>query len=269
MTNSPVGIAHPAGRVQFNHSEGVGWISLDNPRKHNAMSLQMWRSLINCMERLEADPIIRCIVIRGEGDRAFCAGADIDEKHDVGEEQARENTALVLRGQRAVGGCKKPTIAMVSGYCLGGGLGLALGCDMRVAATSASFGIPAARIGLSYYYNELKRLTDLVGPARAKQLFFTADRISADRALEIGLVENVVSSEELLTFTSNMAKRIAANAPLSIAAARRSIDVAAGFGTQRDIAECDSLAEACLLSEDYAEGRMAFREKRPPVFSGR
>ena len=229
----------------------------------------MWRSLIDVLAAFEDDPAVRCVVIRGGGERAFCAGADIAEKQGVEGSQALADLDLGLAGMKALTSFRKPLIAMVSGYCIGAGLGIVTACDLRIAAGNASFGIPPAKLGLGYPYAETKRLTDLVGPAVAKQMLFTADRIDAERALLAGLANEVVAPGELLEFTSTMARRIAANAPLTIAAAKHSIATALSNPSERDIAGCDERARACLSSEDYAEGRLAFKEKRQPVFHGR
>ncbi|MEM5318290.1 enoyl-CoA hydratase [Paraburkholderia sp. JHI869] len=256
------------GHIRASVTEGIGWITLANPTKHNAVSLSMARSLVECLREFSNDQAVRCVVIRGEGDRAFCTGSDISEKQDIDTAQAAENASVILAAQRAVRSFSKPILAMVFGYCLGGGLAIALGCDLRLAGTGASFGIPAAKLGLSYYYQEMKLLTDLVGPSRCKLMTFTGDRITADRALQIGLVDDVVPAEQLLSFVTDLARRIASNAPLSVAAAKYAVEVALSDAATPDVAGCDARARACLSSEDYAEGRRAFREKRPPRFQG-
>jgi enoyl-CoA hydratase len=257
------------GRVLSSRSDGVGWIVLDNPGKRNAISLAMWRSLTTALADFAADAAVRCVVIRGQGEAAFCAGADVGEKQGLGAEQAQQDTEFALACMRTIREFHKPVLAMITGYCIGAGVAIALSCDIRLAGSGASFGIPAARLGLAYHYHEIKRLTDLVGAARAKQALFTADRMSAERALAIGLIDELVPQAELLSFVTAMVGRIAANAPLTIAAAKHAVDTAASDLPVRDIAGCEAMAWACLDSEDYAEGRRAFRDKRPPVFRGR
>ncbi|HSV78022.1 MAG TPA: enoyl-CoA hydratase [Ramlibacter sp.] len=259
----------PAGRIRVSSEQGVGWVVLDNPRKHNAMSLAMWGALADALAGFAQDPAVRCVVLRGEGDKAFCAGADIAEKQGKGAEQSAADSQLSQRGLEAVHGFAKPVIAMIDGYCLGGGLALALACDMRISATSGIFGIPAAKLGLAYNYNAIKRLTELVGPAQARQILFTADRLPAQRALQLGLVNEVVEPDQLQDFVRAMAGRIAANAPLTIAAAKQAIATAVSDAPGRDLAGCEERMRACLASDDYAEGRRAFQEKRAPVFQGR
>lgn len=257
------------GRVACTAAEGVGWIVLDNPRRHNAMSLDMWRSLADGLAAFEADPAVRCVVVRGAGDRAFCAGADIGEKQGADAGRAAQDLGVTLAGLRALAAFPKPVLAMISGYCLGAGVAIALACDVRLAAAGAQFGIPAAKLGLAYEYSEIKRLADLVGPARARQMIFTGDRFPAGRALQFGLVEEVVAAGELEAFAADMAARIAANAPLTIAAAKQAIATVVSDPPGRDIEACNARARACLASEDYAEGRRAFQEKRAPAFRGR
>jgi enoyl-CoA hydratase/carnithine racemase len=232
------------------------------------MSVAMWRELLDVLDKFDSDPAVRCVVIRGEGGRSFCAGADIGEKQGITAEQAAADNKVTLASLRAIEDLGKPVVAMVSGYCIGAGMAIALACDLRVAAIGSSFGIPAAKLGLAYYYSEIKRLTDVVGPARAKQIIYTADRIPVERALEFGLVNEIVAADQLPLFVTAMAARIVANAPLTIAAAKHAVATALSDAQVRDIAGCDARARACLASEDYAEGRIAFREKRPPVFRG-
>ncbi len=265
----PNPIPASVGQVHASLDGGVAWVILDNLPKRNAMSLAMWRELRAALLDLAQDPQVRCVVLRGAGDKAFCAGADVAEKQGLDAAQSEADTQIALEGLQAVREFPKPLIAMVSGYCIGAGVAIALGCDIRVAAEGASFGVPAARLGLAYYYIDLKRLSDAVGPARAKQMLFTADRIDAQRALQIGLVEEVTAPSELREAVAAMARRIAANAPLTIAAAKHAIVTAVSDPPGRDLARCEALASACLSSDDYEEGRRAFKEKREPRFQGR
>lgn len=257
------------GCLHLTVDQGVAWIVLDNPRKYNAMSLAMWRTLLDTLETLGADPAVRCLVLRGEGERAFCAGTDLAEKQGVDGDEARAAIKVPLAALQALSAFGKPTVAMVSGYCLGAGMAIALECDLRIADDTATFGIPAARLGLPYPYGQIKRLTDVVGPASAKQIVFTGDRYSAQQAHQLGLVNEMIPTAELIIVVTATAARIAQNAPLTIAAAKYAIGTVLSDEAVRDIAGCDARAHACLTSEDYCEGRRAFAEKRAPVFRGR
>jgi len=257
------------GRVRRSVEGGVAWIVIDNPGKHNAMSLAMWGQLSDALSRSNVDPEVRCVVLRGQGDRAFCAGADIDEKQGVSPEQSKADRQLAVAGMEAVRNSAKPVIAMVSGYCIGGGLATALACDWRVASSNAKFGIPAARLGIAYNYESAKALTEVVGPAWARQILYTADRLDADQALRIGLVNEVADPGQLEDFVRGMAARIAANAPLSIAAAKHAVALAVSDPPGRSLQSCEAHEHACHASADFEEGRRAFQAKRPPVFHGR
>jgi len=163
----------------------------------------------------------------------------------------------------------KPTIAMVAGYCLGGGVALAIACDLRIAAVGSRFGIPAAKLGLACLYPVVKRVTDLVGPSTAKRILFAAEQFAAEEALRFGLIDELVPADALAATAKNLASRIAANAPLTIAAAKHAVDTAISEPADRDITGCAEREQACLESQDYIEGRRAFTEKRAPVFQGR
>lgn len=258
------------GRIHAHVTAGVGWIVLDNPGKKNAISLSMWRSLIAALHHFEAEPDVRCVVIRGHGEDAFCAGADLAEKSGGETSIAGARMQQTLDGLRMIAEFSKPVIAMVSGYCLGAGLAIALACDLRLAAVNARFGIPAARLGLAYNYSEMKRLVDLIGPSQAKRIVFTADQVAAKEAHQMRLVDEVVALNALLSITTAMANRIAANAPLTISTAKHTVATAlAGDAMRGGIARCEKLAQACLVSEDHREGLRAFAEKRTPLFQGR
>lgn len=251
--------------------EGViGWMIFNNPARHNAMSVDMWSAVSEIMAGFEADPDVRVIVLTGAGEKAFVSGADIsqfDTMRSNKDEVARYD-AIAQRANEALSGASKPTIAMVRGYCIGGGLGVALRCDLRIAAEGSRFGIPAAKLGLGYGYAGAKMLTDLVGPSVAKDIFFTARQIETSEALRIGLINHVVAADQLESFTRSYAETIAANAPLTVRTAKMAVDAAMQDPGERDLAAIQASVDACFASEDYKEGRRAFAEKRRPQFRG-
>jgi enoyl-CoA hydratase len=261
------------GRIVSAIEGGIGWIVLDNPSKLNAISIAMWQEMSDALAGFAADPAVRCVVLRGEGDRAFCVGADVAEKEKNAAENASksnaEQNAVAFAAMKRLTNFEKPTIAMIRGYCLGGGLALALCCDMRFSETVSRFGIPAARLGLAYNYNGLTKLVALVGPSTAKRIMFTADRFPAEQAQRFGLIDEALPAEELAGFVSDISGRIAANAPLTIASAKFNINQALLDAADRDQEGILHRENTALSSEDFIEGRRAFLEKRPPVFKAR
>ena len=249
----------------------IGRIIFNNPARHNAVSLEMWQALAGIMDDFEADERIRVIVVTGAGGKAFVSGADISEfKEKRASEEAvaaysKISEAARLRLQETL----KPTIAMIRGYCIGGGVGTALACDLRIAADGSKFGIPAAKLGLGYGYDGIKRLIDLVGPAVAREIFFTARQFTADEALRMGLVNQVVPGERLDRYVNEYCEMIAANAPLTVRSVKMIVREAMKDPEKRDLALCRRVVEECFASADYVEGRTAFMEKRRPVFTGR
>ncbi len=250
---------------------GIGWITFNNPARRNAISVAMRHAILQIMEDFGTDDGVRVIVMKGAGGKAFVSGADISEfeKERNTEEQRAAYAALSQRVSDAMNSMEKPMVAMINGFCLGGGLGTALTADIRIAADDAQFGIPAARMGLGYPYRGMKALVDVVGPAYAKEIMFTARRFSAEEALRIGLVNRVVPVAALEETVRELAATIAANAPLTVRASKAIIGEALKDEGARDMALCERLAEGCMASEDYKEGRRAFMEKRPPAFVGR
>ena len=249
----------------------IGRIIFNNPARHNAVSLDMWQAVAQIMEDFEQDDAIRVIVLSGAGGKAFVSGADISEfkeKRDSVEAAAAyakiSETARV-RLQETL----KPTIAMIRGYCIGGGMATALACDIRIAAEGSKFGIPAAKLGLGYAYDGIRKLIDIVGPAYAREIFFTARQFTAEEALGMGLINRIVPDGELESYVENYCKTIAGNAPLTVRAAKQIVREVLKDESKRDMALCKRVVEECFASQDYTEGRTAFMEKRRPVFTGR
>jgi enoyl-CoA hydratase len=249
----------------------IGWMIFNNPDRRNAVSSEMWEAIPLIMDRFEQDPGVRAIVLRGAGERAFVAGADISqfEQNRSSPETVAKYDRIGEVASRRLSGTEKPTIAMIQGWCIGGGVGIAIGCDLRIAAEGAKFGIPAARLGLGYGAPGVKKLMDLVGPAHTKEIFFTARHFTAAEALAMGLVNRMVPEGELEAYVRSYCAMIADNAPLTMKAVKRTVDELRRSSPAVDFALCERLVKDCFDSQDYIEGRRAFMEKRKPVFAGR
>jgi enoyl-CoA hydratase/carnithine racemase len=247
----------------------IATLAIDNPTKRNALDQEMWRVLPGLVKALDQDEHVRVIVLRGAGSGSFASGADIAEFETVraNAEGGRAYEAINEAAFWAVAHCSKPVIAMIRGFCLGGGFGLALSCDLRIASVNATFGIPAARLGIGYPPGAMKLVTAAVGAPAAKDLFYTARRISAEEAQRLGVVQRVVANETLEETVFSLAQDIAQNAPLTIRAAKAAID--ASMGIAHPSTDPVALADQCFDSADAVEGRAAFLEKRKPVFTGR
>jgi enoyl-CoA hydratase/carnithine racemase len=250
----------------------IGWIVFNQPEKRNAVSQEMWQLMPDHVHALATDDDIRVVVLRGAGEQAFVAGADIsqfrDRRRNMADEEEYSRTSA--RGQEALATLSKPLLAMIHGYCVGGGVSIAIACDIRIAADDARFGIPAARLGLGYHYRGMEKLMHLVGPSYTKEIFFTARTdFTARDALRMGLVNQVVPKAELLGFTRDYALTIARNAPLTLRSAKATVEQLVRPAADRDLALLDKLIADCFNSQDYQEGVRAFSEKRRPQFQGR
>jgi enoyl-CoA hydratase len=249
----------------------IGWITFNNPARHNAVSLDMWRALPVLLDSFVRDPEVRVIILKGEGDKAFVAGADISQfkEQRSSPESVLQYNAAADNASKVLQECTKPTMAMIRGYCIGGGTAIAIGCDIRIAADDARFAVPAAKLGLGYRYAGIKRLTDIVGPSFAAEIFYTARQFSAQEALQMNLINRIVPVADLERYVRDYADTIAGNAPMTIASVKRAIIECLKNPDDRDLAQCEQMVNDCYASADYKEGQTAFMEKRKPVFSGR
>lgn len=259
------------GQVLCAEDGGIGWVTFSNPAKRNAMTLEMWQELARILDALAQDEAVRVVVMRGAGDRAFMSGADISqfESRRDSADAAAAYDAISEGARQRLARLDKPLIAMIRGFCLGGGLGVALTADLRFCAEDAVFGIPAANLGVAYSSASVRRLVALVGPAAAKDILFSARRLDAAEALRLGLVSRVLPNDALEDAARDYAALLATKAPLSLRASKATVDEVLRPAAEQDADRIHRLVAACFDSEDYAEGRRAFMEKRAPVFRGR
>src|SRR5436190_14178463 len=263
--------SHADGKILQRVEDGVGIITADDAEKGNAMSLEMWEGLGQALTELRDSPAVRVVIMVGAGDKAFVSGADISQfektRHNA---QASEEYSRRSEAQRALlANYPKPTIACIRGFCLGGGMQVAMLADIRFASDSSQFGIPAAKLGIAYGYDGLKHLVSLVGPSWARLIMYTGIRIDAAEALRIGLVDRVLPDALLWDATIEIARTISGNAPLAIKAAKITIAEVLKDESKRDMAAIKAIGSACMDSEDFREGRTAFMEKRKPRFKGK
>lgn len=246
----------------------VGYVILDNPSRLNAISLSMWEKIGILLKEYEKNNNIRCVVLKGKGKKAFSAGADISEFNN---NRSQSDTVLKYdnvskNSLKILQRFSKPTIALIDGYCIGGGLATALSCDIRLASKKSTFAIPAAKLGLAYDYLGIKKLRDIVGPSRAKYIFFTARQFTSDEAMQMGIIEQIFNDSDFEEHTLKVLNAISDNAPLTIASAKLAID--ADPQDSKMIERCREFEQVCFSSKDYEEGRLAFSEKRKPIFKG-
>jgi enoyl-CoA hydratase/carnithine racemase len=271
VPNSQIEKSFAEGKILQSRNAGIGIVTFNNPEKRNAMSLDMWEGLGEALIELRDDPNVRVVIMVGAGDKAFVSGADISQfektRHnaEASEEYSRRSAA-----QRALlADYPKPTIACIRGFCLGGGMQVAMLADIRFAAENSQFGIPAAKLGIAYGYDGLRNLVSLVGPSWARLIMYTGMRIGSAEAQRIGLVDRVLPDAELWDATLETARTISSNAPLAIKAAKITIAQVLKDPGDRDMDAIKAIGTACMDSEDFREGRRAFMEKRKPVFTGK
>ena len=256
--------------ILVSRADGVGRLVFNQPEKRNAVSLEMWQAAETALDAFAADDGVRVVVIAGAGDKAFVSGADVSkfESERGSADAVAHYNATTARVYERLQSFAKPVIAEITGACVGGGVALAVCCDVRVCGTGSRFSIPAARLGVGYGFDGLKRLVDLVGPAFAKEIFFTARLFSADEALAMGLVNRVLPDAEVAPYVADTARAITANAPLTVTSVKAIVGEVLKDPQDRDLERCEALVRACFESQDYVEGRRAFLEKRRPRFTG-
>ena len=260
----------PSDKMISKVDGGIGWMIFNNPERHNAISLEMWEAALEIMAGFSADPSVRVMVVTGAGGKAFASGADISKFKDERQEAAAlaHYQATTQKAYSAIQGMAIPTLAMIRGYCIGGGTAAAVCCDLRICTENAKFGVPAAKLGLGYGMQRAQPLVDLVGPAYAKEMFFTGRQFDAREAERMGLVNRVVADDQLEATVQEMARTIADNAPLTVRAAKLVVGELLKDAQERDVAATERAVDACFKSNDYKEGQAAFAEKRKPRFTG-
>ena len=260
----------PTGKIVTEQDGIVARIVFNQPEKRNAVSLEMWQAVEGALDAFADDPAVRVLILSGAGGKAFVSGADISkfESERASKEGIAHYNATTLRVYGKVESFPKPVIAQIDGFCIGGGMNLAACCDLRICSETSQFAVPAAKLGLGYGFAGLKRLVDLVGPAFAKEIFFTARRFDAEEARIMGLVNRVVPEGTVETAARETAAMIAANAPMTVDSIKFIVGQTLLDESRRDLAACEAMVQACFDSQDYVEGRRAFMEKRKPNFIG-
>ena len=263
--------AYAGGKMLAAKEEGIGFVTFNQPEKRNAMSMEMWLGLGEILDEFEADSSVSVVVMSGAGDKAFVSGADISqfEKSRSNADGQKEYERQTSVGRAKFHDFSKPIIAKIRGFCMGGGLAIAMSTDLRIAATDGQFGIPAARLSIAYGADSVQKLIDLVGPAHARMILYTARRIDAKEAERIGLINQCVAIEDLDSTVMEIARNIADNAPLSVRASKITINELMKDESKRNMAAIKEIGDICFNSADYKEGRTAFMEKRRPKFVGK
>lgn len=270
MRDAP-GFWSPTPRLRSWAEGGVLHVRFNNPSKHNALSLEMWEALPAVLGRAGADDRVRLVIFAGEGEKAFASGDDVSQFEDqrAAHEAVLHYEQIAETALQAIHDFPKPTLASIRGYCIGGGLNIAVACDLRIASMDSVFSVPATRLGLGYLFSATRNLTDLVGPGIAKDIVYTGRRLDSAEALRIGLVNRVTEPALLPALLEEYVRAIASGAPLTVKAAKRVIQELTKPDADIDFELCHRLILECFESEDYAEGRRAFMEKRKPQFKGK
>jgi len=257
------------GRLRVERDGAIGRMVFDNTKRRNAINARMWGAIPQAMARFNGDDDVRCIILRGEGEIAFAAGADISEfeSNRSSSDQVQSYETAVDAAHQAIQSSAKPVIALIHGFCVGGGLATALSCDLRYANESARFAIPAAKLGLGYGVHGNNRLVATVGHAAAREIMFTARLFDSQEALAMGLVNRVIPDADLDAYVEQVARTIAGNAPLTVAASKIAFESL--IAENGDFSAAEAAIDACMKSEDYVEGRRAFMEKRKPRFKAK
>ena len=268
---STVNYESPTERMQTWLDASTLHIRFNNPARHNALSVDMWEAVPPLLAMAEGDDRVRLVVFSGAGEKAFVSGADISQFEDMraAREAVTRYESMAENALMSIYNCSKPTLSCIRGFCIGGGVNVAISCDIRIASTDAVFSIPAARLGLGYRYSAMKNLVDLIGLGAAKDVFFTARKFDAIEAKSLGLISRVCEPEQLPALLAEYTTAITVNAPLTIRAAKVIMAEVVKPSTALNMALCQQKIRECFDSADYAEGRKAFMEKRKPVFSGK
>jgi len=255
------------GKIIAVRKGAIGTITIDNPDRHNAISNDMWWAITDAALAFDADPEVRVVTIEGHGRKAFASGADIS-RFDSADGPVTRGGGAFTTACATVHAVSKPTVAVIRGWCLGGGMALAISCDLRLANEAARFGIPAAKLSIGYPVEGLRRIVELVGLSTAKEIMFTARQYNAAEALRLGMVDHVLGDDALDAFAADYLAAIAGGAPLTQKGAKLALAELAKDESRRDLAAAEAIIAQCATSRDHAEGTRAFLEKRRPVFSG-